>query len=60
MWNPKTSGIIPQYDSVEYLGPEIELGPGIIAGDAYAVAHETGYRLVGGECSSIGIVGGFI
>ena len=31
----------------------------MIAGDAYAAAHKAGYRLVGGECGSIGVAAGY-
>jgi FAD/FMN-containing dehydrogenase len=31
----------------------------MIVGDAYAAAHEAGYRIVGGECGSVGIASGY-
>ncbi|KAF4614409.1 hypothetical protein G7Y89_g15329 [Cudoniella acicularis] len=59
MWNLKTADINTQYESTSYSGPAVKLGSGVIAGDAYAAAYEAGYRLVGGECGSIGIAAGY-
>ena len=58
-WNLKEANVIPQYTSTWYSGPAIKLGSGMIAGDAYAIAHAAGYRIVGGDCGSIGIAAGY-
>lgn len=48
-----------EYESEWYSGPAIKLGSGMIAGEAYAAAHSFGYRLVGGECASVSLAGGY-
>lgn len=55
----KSTEIITNYTSKTYSGPAIRLGAGIIGGEAYEAAAAAGYRVVGGECASVGIVGGF-
>lgn len=42
-----------------YQGPAIRLGAGVIGLDAYEAANAAGYRVVGGNCPSVGIVGGY-
>lgn len=58
-WNLKTAEIIPSYNSISYSGPAIKLGPGVIAGEAYAAAAAAGYRFVGPECGLVGLAGGY-
>lgn len=57
MWNLITTEIIPSYESLSYSGGAIKLGSGVIAGDAYAIAAEAGYRFVGPECGLVGVAG---
>ncbi|KAI1423494.1 putative FAD-dependent isoamyl alcohol oxidase [Xylaria sp. FL1777] len=59
MFNLKTAEVIEQYESKSYTGPAIKLGPGVIGGEAIAVAAEAGYRVVGGECASVSLAGGY-
>lgn len=61
MWthNLKSTEIISNYTSSAYSGPAIKLGAGIIVGEAYEAAAAAGYRVVGGECGSVGITGGY-
>ncbi|ORY71963.1 putative FAD-dependent isoamyl alcohol oxidase [Pseudomassariella vexata] len=59
MYNLKTADVIDQYESAWYSGPAIKLGSGMIVGESYEVAAAAGYRLVGGECGSVGITGGY-
>lgn len=51
--------IIPQYQSTAYNGPAIKLGAGVHAGDALGYASDNGYRVVTGECGTVGISGGY-
>ncbi|KAI0812952.1 putative FAD-dependent isoamyl alcohol oxidase [Xylaria sp. FL0064] len=59
MFNLKTAEIIEQYEGSTYTGPAMKLGPGVIGGEAIAVAAEAGYRVVGGECASVSLAGGY-
>lgn len=59
MWNLNTTEIIPSYKSSSDSGPAIKLGPGVIAGDAYAMAAGAGYRFVGPECGLVGVAGSY-
>lgn len=59
MWHLNTTEIIPSYTSPTYSGPAIKLGPGVIAGDAYAAAMTAGYRFVGPECGLVSVAGGY-
>ena len=47
------------YDQGFYHGPAMRFGAGIQAFEAYAAAHAKGYRVVGGECVTVGLVGGY-
>jgi hypothetical protein len=51
--------IIPQYTSSVYSGPAIKLGAGVNGGDALVYVSQSGYRLVTGECGTVGISGGY-
>ncbi|KAH7318292.1 putative FAD-dependent isoamyl alcohol oxidase [Stachybotrys elegans] len=59
LFNLKTIDMIPHYHSAAYSGPAIKLGPGVIAGEALQAAAQAGYRIVGGECASVGLGGGY-
>ncbi|KAF2850025.1 FAD-binding domain-containing protein [Plenodomus tracheiphilus IPT5] len=59
-WNLKTINIISNYSSPSYKGSAIKLGPGVIAGEAYAAAAQAGVRFVGPECGLTGIAGGYV
>ncbi|KAL4964274.1 FAD-dependent oxidoreductase [Aspergillus stella-maris] len=42
-----------------YTGPALKMGAGVQGFEAYAAADENGYQVVGGECPSVGIAGGY-
>jgi FAD/FMN-containing dehydrogenase len=47
------------YTSDDYIGPAIKMGAGVQAFEAYAAAYEHGLRVVGGECPTVGLAGGY-
>ncbi|TGJ81845.1 hypothetical protein E0Z10_g6919 [Xylaria hypoxylon] len=51
--------IIDQYTGSYYKGPAIRLGAGVIGLEAQEAANAAGYRVVGGNCPSVGIAGGY-
>ena len=55
----KSSDFIENYQSTSYTGPAFHFGAGIAAYEAYYAADALGYRVVGGECPTVGIVGGY-
>ena len=59
MYNLKTANIISHYQSNDYSGPAMKLGAGLGAGEALQVASQAGYRLVTGECATVGLTGGY-
>lgn len=59
MWNLKSVEVLEQYSQPWYSGPALKLGAGTIAGEAYLEAHKAGYTLVGGECPSVSVAGGY-
>lgn len=42
-----------------YSGPAIKLGAGVLGYEATQAAHDAGLVVVGGECPTVGIAGGF-
>ncbi|KAI1425160.1 hypothetical protein F5Y12DRAFT_784923 [Xylaria sp. FL1777] len=59
MKNLKDREIIHNYQSSYYTGPAIKLGAGVLGLEAYEAADAEGYRVTGGNCPSVGIVGGY-
>ncbi|KAI1264013.1 hypothetical protein F5Y18DRAFT_392247 [Xylariaceae sp. FL1019] len=55
----KERTIVPDYQSTYYRGPALKLGAGVLGYEAYETANSEGYRAVGGNCPSVGIVGGY-
>ncbi|KAH8688636.1 oxidoreductase [Talaromyces proteolyticus] len=47
-------------ESVGAEGPAVTFAAGVLGKDLYAAAAEHGYTVVGGECGTVGIAGGFI
>ncbi|KAL9117519.1 MAG: hypothetical protein Q9187_005943, partial [Circinaria calcarea] len=47
------------YQSPHYKGPAIKMGAGVQAFEAYAAADQRGLTVVGGECSTVGLAGGY-
>ena len=50
---------IIDYKSPDYKGKAIKMGAGVQGFEAYAAAHEKGLAVVGGECPTVGIAGGY-
>ncbi|KAL2267407.1 hypothetical protein VTJ83DRAFT_4684 [Remersonia thermophila] len=48
------------YSCGGYRGPAFKLGSGVLTEDVYKAAEENGVTVVGGECRTVGIAGGFI
>jgi hypothetical protein len=59
MYNLKTTEIIPKYKSSYHNGPAARLGAGMGVGESYMAVHKYGYRIVGGECGTVGVAGGY-
>ncbi|PKS05905.1 hypothetical protein jhhlp_007736 [Lomentospora prolificans] len=57
--NLKSTEIIKNYESDYYNGPALKLGAGVQGWEAYTVANDNGYMVVGGTCSTVGIAGGY-
>jgi hypothetical protein len=47
------------YTSNTYTGPAIKMGAGVQAFAAYEAAGKVGLQVVGGECPTVGIAGGY-
>jgi hypothetical protein len=47
------------YTSRGYTGPAAKLGAGVQAFEAYDAAAKIGLKVLGGECPTVGIVGGY-
>lgn len=47
------------YADAHYSGKALKASAGIQVGDALQVAHDSGLVIVGGTCSSVGLVGGY-
>ncbi|KAK2599162.1 hypothetical protein QQS21_005352 [Conoideocrella luteorostrata] len=59
MWNLKTAAPDLYYSQPWYSGPAMRLGAGLTGGEAHKAAAPLGYRIVGGECGSVSIAGGW-
>jgi FAD/FMN-containing dehydrogenase len=59
MHNMKETNIIQNYNATYYQGPAIRLGAGVLVHEAFQVAEDAGYSVVGGSCVSAGISGGY-
>jgi hypothetical protein len=47
------------HTSDAYTGPALKMGAGVQAFEAYAAAHEAGLSVLGGQCITVGIAGGY-
>jgi hypothetical protein len=47
------------YTSDAYTGPAVKMGAGVQAFEAYAAADTVGLNVVGGQCPTVGIAGGY-
>lgn len=50
---------IMDYQSVNYSGKVMKMGAGVQGYEAYAAAHAQGLLVVGGNCPTVGIAGGY-
>ncbi|PHH68281.1 hypothetical protein CDD82_680 [Ophiocordyceps australis] len=48
------------YSSSGYTGPAVKMGAGVQAFEAYTAAASHGLRVVGGECATVGVAGGYL
>jgi hypothetical protein len=47
------------HTSEEYTGPAFKMGAGVQAFEAYTAAHKVGLSVLGGQCITVGVVGGY-
>lgn len=47
------------YESEHYNGPAIKMGAGVQVFEAYYAANSRGLRVVGGDCPTVGLAGGY-
>jgi hypothetical protein len=60
LWMHKLKDIeVVNYTSNVFTGPAMKMGAGVQAFEAYAAAHEVGITVLGGECITVGISGGY-
>jgi FAD/FMN-containing dehydrogenase len=53
------TAFIEDYNGPAYSGPAMKLGAGTQGWQAYQDAHAHGYRVLGGTCPTVGLVGGY-
>jgi hypothetical protein len=58
MHNLKNIEVV-NHTSNAYTGTAMKMGAGVQAFEAYAAAHEAGLSVLGGECITVGISGGY-
>lgn len=51
--------VIPAYSSKSYNGSALKLGAGVLGHEAFAAADAAGLAVTGGNCATVGMVGGF-
>lgn len=47
------------YTSYGYSGPAVKMGAGVQGFEAYSAADQVGLNVLGGECVTVGVAGGF-
>ena len=57
--NMKSMEMLPEYKSTGYAGPAMKIGAGVNALEAYEFADANGVVVVGGNCPTVGIAGGY-
>lgn len=57
--NLKQTTVIKNYNTSDYNGPVLKAGAGVQFFEAYQAVAAQGYRVVGGFCPSVGLVGGY-
>ncbi|KAI1877748.1 hypothetical protein JX265_003756 [Neoarthrinium moseri] len=61
LWTHHLKSIaLVQYDDSTYTGPALKLGAGVEGLEAHTFADANGLLVVGGNCPTVGIAGGFI
>lgn len=55
----KSISHVPTYTSTSYTGPAFKLGAGVQGFEIMAAARDKGLIVVGGECPTVGIAGGY-
>jgi FAD/FMN-containing dehydrogenase len=50
----------PDGSDVESQGPAVTVGAGVLTGELYAAGAASGYTVVGGSCSTVGVAGGWM
>ena len=50
---------IADFEDAYYRGKAMQMGAGVQGFEAYAAAHEQNLVVVGGECPTVGLAGGF-
>ncbi|PIG82789.1 FAD binding domain protein [Aspergillus arachidicola] len=50
---------IKDYKDTHYQGKAIKMGAGVQGGEAYEAGYNAGLQVVGGECPTVGIAGGY-
>lgn len=58
--NLKEVAFMPSYEDSEYSGPAIKAGVGVQGFELYAAANDFGVIAMGGECPTVGTMGGWI
>ncbi|ORY61262.1 uncharacterized protein BCR38DRAFT_411146 [Pseudomassariella vexata] len=60
LWTHNLQGheVIQNYESSNYTGPAVKLAAGTQGYQAMEYMRAVGYRMVGGECPTVGIAGG--
>jgi hypothetical protein len=60
LWMHKLKDIeAVNHTSEAYTGPALKMGAGVQAFEAYAAAYSYGLQVLGGECITVGIAGGY-
>ncbi|KAF3765307.1 putative FAD-dependent isoamyl alcohol oxidase [Cryphonectria parasitica EP155] len=54
-----TTDIIESYTNGNYTGPAVKLGAGVVGAYVYPAVAAAGYRVLGGECQTVGLAGGY-
>lgn len=57
--NLQSTDIIETYTSDEYVGPAVKVGAGVTGGELLTRASQAGYRVVSGDCPTVGVAGGY-
>lgn len=56
----KDTEYFPSYNGTSYSGPAMKLGAGVQVEEAYTAARTHNNLVVGGDCATVGIAGGYL